>query len=150
MDRRNDHVRWKCAGTTNVGLDAQKAFHPLLNSDYRDVANEQSLDAGLARIHESMPPIGGVAFGPLVLKDILFKNMDLDMMETVLEPKVRGANLLNERLCDSDNPLDFFVMFSSFVMVCGNPGQSAYSAANAYTHSLAQQRRTRGLAVSGD
>ncbi|PMD41855.1 beta-ketoacyl synthase domain-containing protein [Hyaloscypha variabilis F] len=113
-----------------------------------DVANEQSLDAGLAKIYETMPHIGGVAFGPLVLKDILFKNMDLDMMEAVLEPKVKGARLLNERLCDSNHPLDFFVMFSSFVMVCGNPGQSAYSAANAYTHSLAQQRRSRGLAGS--
>jgi hypothetical protein len=95
-----------------------------------------------------MPPIGGVAFGPLVLKDILFKNMDLEMMEMVLEPKVKGARFLNERLCDPENPLDFFVMFSSFVMVVGNPGQSNYSAANSYLSSLAQQRRARGLAVS--
>ncbi|KAI8627214.1 beta-ketoacyl synthase domain-containing protein [Xylariaceae sp. FL1651] len=113
-----------------------------------NVANEQSLDAGLARIQKSMPPIGGIAFGPLVLKDVLFKNMDLSMMEAVLEPKVKGARLLNERLCESKHPLEFFVMFSSFVMVCGNPGQAAYSAANAYTHSLAQQRRARGLAGS--
>lgn len=95
-----------------------------------------------------MPPIGGVAFGPLVLKDILFKNMDLEMMEMVLEPKVKGARLLNERLCDPDNPLDFFVMFSSFVMAVGNPGQSSYSASNSYTHCLAQKRRELGLAVS--
>jgi hybrid polyketide synthase/nonribosomal peptide synthetase ACE1 len=39
-------------------------------------------------------------------------------------------------------------MFSSFVMVSGNPGQAAYSAANAYTHALAQQRRSRGMAGS--
>ncbi|PYI28872.1 hypothetical protein BP00DRAFT_323488, partial [Aspergillus indologenus CBS 114.80] len=30
----------------------------------------------------------------------------------------------------------------------GNPGQVAYSAANAYTHALAQQRRARGMAAS--
>ncbi len=70
------------------------------------------------------------------------------MMEAVLDPKVRGARLLNQRLCESEHDLEFFVMFLSFVMVCGNPGQSAYSAANAYTHSLAQQRRARGLAGS--
>ena len=82
------------------------------------------------------------------LKDVLLKNMDLEQMEAVLEPKVKGARLLNERLNESEHPLEFFVMFSSFVMVCGNPGQSAYSAANAYTHSVAQQRKARGLAGS--
>lgn len=95
-----------------------------------------------------MPPIAGVAFGPLVLQDVMFKNMDLSMLEMVLAPKVTGARLLNERLSDPDSPLDFFVMFSSFVMVSGNPGQAAYSAANAYAHALAQQRRARGMAGS--
>lgn len=95
-----------------------------------------------------MPPIAGVAFGPLVLQDVMFKNMDLSMLEMVIAPKVTGARLLNERLSDPANPLDFFVMFSSFVMVSGNPGQAAYSAANAYTHALAQQRRARGMAGS--
>lgn len=75
--------------------------------------------------------------------------MQLDQMQAVLHPKVTGARLLEERLDDErENPLEFFVMFSSFVMVCGNPGQSAYSAANAYTHALATQRRARGLAGS--
>jgi acyl carrier protein len=78
----------------------------------------------------------------------MFKNMDLSMLEMVLAPKVTGARLLSERLSDPANPLDFFVMFSSFVMVSGNPGQAAYSAANAYTHALAQQRRARGMAGS--
>lgn len=74
--------------------------------------------------------------------------MQLDQMKAVLHPKVTGARLLTERLDERQNPLEFFVMFSSFVMVCGNPGQSAYSAANAYTHALALQRRARGLAGS--
>ncbi|KAK2008309.1 beta-ketoacyl synthase domain-containing protein [Colletotrichum eremochloae] len=113
-----------------------------------DVANEQSLDAGLAKVRKSFPPIGGVAFGPLVLKDVLLKNMELDQMEAVLRPKATGARLLQQRLDERENRLEFFVMFSSFVMVCGNPGQSAYSAANAYTHALALQRRARGLAGS--
>jgi hypothetical protein len=108
------------------------------------VAHADSLDAGLAKIRESKPPIAGVAFGPLILQDVMFKNMELDLMEMVLEPKVNGACLLDERLPD----LDFFVMFSSFVMVSGNPGQAAYSAANAYTVALAQSRRSRGLAGS--
>ncbi|WDK20925.1 beta-ketoacyl synthase domain-containing protein [Colletotrichum graminicola] len=113
-----------------------------------DVANQKSLDTGLDMIRKSFPPIGGVAFGPLVLKDVLLKNMQLDQMQTVLHPKVTGARLLQERLDEREHRLEFFVMFSSFVMVCGNPGQSAYSAANAYTHALALRRRACGLAGS--
>lgn len=113
-----------------------------------DASKEASVDQGLAKIRESMPPIAGVAFGPLVLQDVMFKNMDLSMLEMVLAPKVEGARLLSERLSDPSQPLDFFVMFSSFVMVSGNPGQAAYSAANAYTHALAQNRRARGMAGS--
>lgn len=85
---------------------------------------------------------------PRSLKDQLLKTMQLDQMKAVLHPKVTGARLLKERLDERQNPLEFFVMFSSFVMVCGNPGQSAYSAANAFTHALALQRRASGLAGS--
>ncbi|XMA10253.1 hypothetical protein WAI453_003044 [Rhynchosporium graminicola] len=113
-----------------------------------DVVKEASVDAGLAKIRASMPPLGGVAFGPLVLQDSLFKHMDVEMMHMVLEPKVTGVRLLHERLADICPPLDFFVMFSSFHMVCGNYGQSAYSAANAYKHGIVQQRRKAGLAGS--
>lgn len=113
-----------------------------------DVSKESSVDTGLAKVKASMPPIGGVAFGPLVLQDVMFKNMDLEMLNMVLAPKVEGVRLLDARLSDPANPLDFFVMFSSFVMVSGNPGQAAYSAANAYTHAIAQNRRARGMAGS--
>ena len=78
----------------------------------------------------------------------MFKNMELSALEMVLAPKVTGARLLNERLSDPANPLDFFVMFSSIVLVVGNPGQAAYSAANAYLNAIARQRRARGMAAS--
>jgi hypothetical protein len=112
------------------------------------VSNEASVDKGLAQIEATLPQIAGVAFGPPVLQDVMFKNMDLSMLEMVLDLKVDGVRLLNERLSDPNKPLDFVMMFSSFVMVSGNPGQAAYSAANAYTHALARQRRARGMAGS--
>lgn len=118
----------------------------------RDVADEASVDAGLAHLRDDLklPPIGGIAFGPLVLQDVMLKNMDLQGMEMVMRPKVEGARILHERFSEagSSNALDFFVMFSSIVAVMGNPGQANYSAANAYLQGLAQQRCARGLAVS--
>lgn len=112
-----------------------------------DVSKKLSVDSGLAQISaSSMPAIGGVAFGPLVLQDIMFQNMNLEMMKMVMAPKVTGARLLNEALVDCS--LDFFVMFSSATAVLGNPSQSAYSAANSYMNALAHQRRARGMAVS--
>lgn len=118
----------------------------------RDVADESSVDAGLTKIkHElKLPPIGGIAFGPLVLQDVMLKNMDFLMMDMVLKPKVRGAQILHERFSTaaSEESLDFFVMFSSIVAVMGNPGQANYSAANAFLQGLAQQRSANGLAVS--
>lgn len=118
----------------------------------RDVADESSVDAGLAKIkHElKLPPIGGIAFGPLVLQDVMLKNMDFLMMDMVLKPKVQGAQILHKRFSDaaSEESLDFFVMFSSIVAVMGNPGQANYSAANAFLQGLAQQRSANGLAVS--
>ncbi|KAH8896398.1 putative polyketide synthase [Thozetella sp. PMI_491] len=56
-----------------------------------DVSNEAAVDKGLAEVRASMPPIAGVAFGPLLLQDVLFKNMELSMMEMVLAPKQRRA-----------------------------------------------------------
>ncbi|WQF82203.1 Putative Acyl transferase domain superfamily, Condensation domain, ancestral KRAB domain, thiolase [Colletotrichum destructivum] len=116
-----------------------------------DVANKESVDAGFAKLQDlKLPPTAGIAFGPLVLQDVMLKNMDLQSMTMVLEPKVRGAQILHERFSNpaSSNPLDFFVMFSSIVAVMGNPGQANYSAANSYLQALAQQRLSKGLAGS--
>lgn len=77
--------------------------------------------------------------------------MELETMEVVLRSKIIGAQLLHDRFSDAaNNPLDFFIMFSSAAGTGGNPGQSNYTAANAYLQSLAQKRHTKGLAVSDD
>lgn len=146
MGRRHGQNGGRCEVTVNVSLPAKSRLYRMLILSNRNVSYKESLVSGLATIQKTMPAIGGIAFGPLVLQDALFENMDLETMEMVLEPKVEGARHLNELFLDQD--LDFFVMFSSLVMVGGNPGQSNYSAANAYMRAIAGQRRKRGLAVS--
>ncbi|KAI6343293.1 putative PKS/NRPS-like protein biosynthetic cluster [Pyricularia oryzae] len=116
-----------------------------------DASKAESVDAGLAKLKDEfgLPPVGGIAYGPLVLRDALLNNMDLETMEIVLRSKVPGAKIFHDRFNDpKTNPLDFFVMFSSAALFGGNPGQANYTAANAYLQSLGQYRRSKGLAAS--
>lgn len=94
----------------------------------------------------TLPPIAGVANGAMVMHDTLFTDMSHEMMEKVLKPKLDGTNHLDDLFQETN--LDFFVLFSSIVCVCGNIGQSNYAAANPYLKGLAAQRRQRGLAAS--
>ncbi|KAF1922660.1 uncharacterized protein M421DRAFT_10366 [Didymella exigua CBS 183.55] len=114
-----------------------------------DVSKEASINAGLAQIRETLPVIGGIAYGPLVLHDALLASMDLSMMNVPVNSKVVGASILHERFSSpSTDPLDFFIMFSSVATVGGNPGQANYTAANSYLQALAQKRHAMGLPAS--
>ena len=82
----------------------------------------------------------------MVLEDTAIRAMTLENFLRGTKPKVEGSIHLNDLF--QENTLDFFVFFSSIVSVIGRPGQSNYSAANAFMTSLAEQRRRRGLAAS--
>ncbi|KAI5928470.1 PKS-NRPS hybrid [Camillea tinctor] len=111
-----------------------------------DISDRNSVQEVYRQICQEMPPIAGVAQGAMVLHDTMFLDLDMERMNKVLNPKVRGATYLEEIFKDVD--LEFFVFFSSMAAVTGNPGQSAYAAANMFMSSLANQRRERGLNAS--
>ncbi|KAH7562977.1 hypothetical protein BM1_00024 [Bipolaris maydis] len=98
------------------------------------------------KIRSTMPPLGGLAQGAMVLQDTGFRDMSSDAMEKVLRPKVVGSINLDRLVKGLD--LEFFVFFSSATAIIGNAGQSNYSAANLFMTSLAEQRRQRGEAAS--
>ncbi|KAM0339122.1 hypothetical protein ACHAPU_011075 [Fusarium lateritium] len=111
-----------------------------------DLADEKMLHDVHRQILETMPPVGGVMNGAMVLRDRPFSDMSLSDFQAVLDPKVRGSELL-DNLFHSDS-LEFFILFSSLSRVIGNPGQSNYAAANMFMASLASQRRARGVSAS--
>lgn len=82
----------------------------------------------------------------MVLEDAAISTMTVETFSRGAQPKVLGSVHLNNLF--QKNSLDFFVFLSSVVSVLGRPGQSNYSAANAFMASLAEQRRRRGLAAS--
>jgi hypothetical protein len=61
----------------------------------------------------------------------------------VLAPKLIGAWHLHSMTVEE--PLDFFVFFSSAASLLGSPGQGNHAAANAFVDALAHHRRARGL-----
>ncbi|WP_306366857.1 type I polyketide synthase [Nocardiopsis sp. CC223A] len=75
------------------------------------------------------------------LDDALLTSVTPEAVDRVLRPKVDAVHHLDELLPDTAA----FVLFSSAAGTLGSPGQAHYSAANAYTDTIAHRRRARGL-----
>ena len=109
-----------------------------------DMTDAAAVDAMLARVSETLPPLAGVIHSVGVLSDAALANQSWESFERVLWPKVLGAWHLHRATADRD--LDMFVLFSSVAGVLGNPGQANHAAANAFLDVLAAHRRSLGLA----
>ncbi|GAW13549.1 hypothetical protein ANO14919_029360 [Xylariales sp. No.14919] len=127
-------------------LDHLRSTGACIKTYSLDIANEEDLRNVHRDIVATMPPIGGVANGAMVLRDKPFPTMTMQDFEDVLRPKVRGTQNLDELFYSAN--LEFFVLFSSVACIIGNPYQANYAAANMFMKTLANQRRQRGLAAS--
>jgi 3-oxoacyl-(acyl-carrier-protein) synthase/acyl carrier protein len=81
--------------------------------------------------------INGVLHCAGVVRDSLLEKKTRQEMEEVLAPKVYGTFYLDE--ASKDDPLDFFVMFSS-TAVMGNRGQIDYAYGNRFLDKFIQRR----------
>ncbi|MDR3637143.1 MAG: SDR family NAD(P)-dependent oxidoreductase, partial [Isosphaeraceae bacterium] len=108
-----------------------------------DIGRGADVAAVLAEIDRDLPPLRGVIHAAMVLEDALLTNLDRDLLERVLAPKVQGAWNLHAQT--AGRPLDLFVLFSSLSSVFGHAGQGNYAAANAFLDALAWHRRASGL-----
>ncbi len=87
--------------------------------------------------------IRGIVHAAMVIDDELIASLTPEGIDRVLAPKVAAASHL-DRLT-RDDPLQYFVLYSSVTTLIGNPGQAAYVAANGFLEGLARQRRAAGL-----
>ncbi len=108
-----------------------------------DVSDAGQLQAALASVRSSMPPLGGVIHAAGVVDDGIVLQQTWERFEKIFAPKVTGAWLLHQHTLD--DPLDFFILYSSATAVLGAPGQSGYAAANAFLDALAHYRRQLNL-----
>lgn len=109
-----------------------------------DVADPAQVAQALDSIDAELPPLRGIVHAAGTLDNGLLIQLDKAQFQSVARAKVQGAWNLHRQL--GDRPLDFFVLFSSLASAIGSPGQSNYSAANAFLDALAEHRKAQGLA----
>ncbi len=112
-----------------------------------DVARAEDVEHALAAVREKAP-LRGVVHAAGVLEDGILAGLDEATLARVMAPKVQGS--WNLSIATWDDPLDFFVSFSSVASLLGTAGQGSYAAANAFLDGLAHYRRSRarpGLSI---
>ena len=124
-------------------IEALRARGFRIEVEIADVTDTVALDAMMARMDGTMPPLAGVIHSVGVLSDAALGNQSWERFESVLWPKILGAWHLHRMTADRD--LDMFVLFSSVAGILGNPGQANHAAANAFLDQLAAHRRALGL-----
>ena len=114
-----------------------------INITKADVSQGEQVAQVIEMISQTMPPLRGVIHAAGVLDDGIVHQMDSERFRRVMAPKIDGVWHLHTATCDQ--PLDFFVLFSSIASMMGSPGQSNYCAANAFLDTFAHYRRSLGL-----
>ncbi|WP_341720553.1 amino acid adenylation domain-containing protein [Micromonospora sp. FIMYZ51] len=106
-----------------------------------DVTDPAAVRALLTQARHRHGAIRGVLHAAGVLRDGLLHRKQRADAEAVLSAKVFGTLLLDE--ATADDPLDYFVAFSSAAAALGNAGQTDYAFANAFLDHFAEQRHQR-------
>jgi acyl carrier protein len=96
-----------------------------------------------AQMKRELPPLRGVIHAAGVLADGTIPQMDQERFVKAYAPKILGA--WNLHTLTIDQPLDFFILFSSVAALLGTPGQVNYAAGNAFLDALARSRRAQNL-----
>ncbi len=107
-----------------------------------DIADTAQVARALSLIDRSRP-LRGIIHAAGVLDDGALVNHSVARFADVLAPKLQGG--WNLHALTQDEPLDFFVMFSSVASLLGSAGQGNHAAANAFLDMLAHYRRAMGL-----
>ncbi len=110
-----------------------------------DLSDRSAVAALVRQARARFGEIHGVIHAAGLTRDGFLLNKSLTDFEGVIAPKVSGAWHLDEALADAR--LDFFLLYSSFAALHGNPGQADYTYANRFLEEFAEWRE--GQRASG-
>ncbi len=125
-----------------VQLDTLRAQGVQIIVQQADISHADEVERVLASIGDAHP-LRGVIHSAGVLEDGALQQQNWERFVRPLGPKMDGAWALH--VLTQDQPLDFFVMYSSIASVLGSSGQGNHAAANAFMDALAVHRRAQGL-----
>ena len=107
-----------------------------------DLAKPEAVRELIGAIKSRYGPINGVIHSAGITRDGLVLKKNTSDIEEVLAPKVYGTVYLDE--FSKEEPLDFFVLFSSVSGELGNIGQSDYAYANSFMDHYVRNRTGQG------
>lgn len=107
-----------------------------------DIGDVDALRAVWRDVLPELPPLRGIIHAAGVTSDASLAAQRMTNYDRVAAAKVVGTWNLHD--VSANDPLDFFVMFSSSSALFGSPGQASYAAANAFLDAFASWRRARG------
>lgn len=108
-----------------------------------DVTDSDALSKGINHTIQKFGVIDGVFHNAGVSNEVSVFDKTLAQCDQVINPKLKGALLLDELL--ANQPLDFVVYFSSVSAILGDLGACDYALANRFLLSYAEQREKRRL-----
>jgi phthiocerol/phenolphthiocerol synthesis type-I polyketide synthase C len=133
-------------GTDTPGCEARAREIEAAGAELRvyrgDVADRPSLAAILDAIRATQPPLRGIVHAASVVDDGLAFDIELARVRPILRSKLGGALALDA--LTPDDPIEFFLLFSSATTLVGAPAQGVYVAANMALEALARRRRAEG------
>jgi NAD(P)-dependent dehydrogenase (short-subunit alcohol dehydrogenase family) len=100
-----------------------------------DVRDPEIFGAVIDDIYHRYGAIDGVIHGAGIIRDKLIHDLTPESFQQVLGTKAESVFILSRKI--RPEKLKFFVLFSSVAGRFGNPGQSAYTAANEVMNKMA-------------
>ncbi|RDY32904.1 SDR family NAD(P)-dependent oxidoreductase [Lachnotalea glycerini] len=103
-----------------------------------DVSEPKQMAAVIKKAAEIFGPIQGVIHAAGIMSDKLIIQKEQKDFEQTVQAKIKGSVVLDE--VTKEEPLDFFVLFSSTSSILGDFGQCDYSIGNRFLDSYAKHR----------
>jgi acyl transferase domain-containing protein/acyl carrier protein len=123
-------IEQELAGLRKLGIDA--AYLPA------DLSRRVEAVRLVERIRSEHGNLNGIIHLAGTMRDEFLLRKTAAEFEEVLAPKVAGTLELDS--ATADQPLDFFILFSSVSGAAGSPGQGDYAYANSFLDSFAAWR----------
>ncbi|GAA0893936.1 hypothetical protein GCM10009122_36160 [Fulvivirga kasyanovii] len=103
-----------------------------------DVSNEHSVKQLIHTIKNRFGQLDGVVHCAGVMKSAFIQNKSLDEVSGIIAPKVHGTCYLDKYT--ANEPLDFFILYSTIGAAIGSAGQCDYTYANNFMDHFVSHR----------